>query len=180
MLGARRRRRRRRRRGRRRRIHGPLCPVHSQSWGAPRRSAHPRRCRGVEVSCCHYSDAAQRRVPASVLSQTNGLMGPRTLALFSCFLIASGASVLADDPKAAAVLGESSRRTLAGDAGECRLLGGATSGRLVAPGTLANRSCTFTVGASGAHTTIHDVVADGEPVGLSLSIFGACLLIPLS
>ena len=49
----------------------------------------------------------------------------------------------------------------------------ASSGVITAPGALQNLSCTFVIGSVGANTILSDIVADGEPVGLSLSIYGA-------
>lgn len=61
----------------------------------------------------------------------------------------------------------------------CTALGGVfrsgntSTGSVSAPGLLANLSCTFVLGAPGWTTTLSNVTADGEPVGLSLSVYGA-------
>lgn len=50
------------------------------------------------------------------------------------------------------------------------------SGTVVASGILANASCWWRLGSLGGLAELSNIVADNEPVGASLSVYGACVM----
>lgn len=114
------------------------------------------------------TSASQQRQAARPRALTTLLFS--VVTLLAC-LLPSPAGAAATLPTSPTAFNASSALLACAAPGGHLRSGSLRAGTLSAPGTLQNISCTFTIGSPGARTALSNVTADGEPVGLSLSIY---------